>query len=40
MRKLNYTISNDYVLNISIGNGHHGGNYFCGKFDSKEELEK
>ena len=40
MRKLNYTISDDYVLNVSIGNGHHGGNYFCGKFDSKEEAKK
>lgn len=40
MLKLSYTISDDYVLNVSIGNGHHGGNYFCGKFDSKEEAEK
>lgn len=38
--KLSYTISDDYVLNVSIGNGHRGGNYFCGKFDSKEEAEK
>lgn len=38
--KLSYTISNDYVLNVNVGNGHHGGNYFCGKFDSKEEAEK
>ena len=40
MLKLNYTISDDYVLNVSIGNGHHGGNYFCGKFDSKKEAEE
>ena len=40
MSKLNYTISDDYVLNVSIGNGHHGGNYFCGKFDSKKEAEE
>ena len=39
MTDLNYTISDDYILNVSIGNGHHGGKYFCGKFDSKEECE-
>lgn len=40
MLKLNYTISDDYVLSVSIGNGHHGGNYFRGKFDSKKEAEE
>jgi hypothetical protein len=40
MRKLNYTISDDYILNVNIGNGHHGGKYFCGKFDSKKEAEE
>ena len=39
MTDLNYTISDDYILNVSIGNGCHGGKYFCGKFDSKEECE-
>jgi hypothetical protein len=39
MTDLNYTISDDYILNVNIGNGHHGGKYFCGKFDSKEECE-
>ena len=39
MTDLNYTISDDYILNVSIGNGYHGGKYFCGKFDSKEECE-
>jgi hypothetical protein len=39
MTDLNYTISDDYILNVSIGNGRHGGKYFCGKFDSKEECE-
>lgn len=39
MTDLNYIISDDYILNVSIGNGHHGGKYFCGKFDSKEECE-
>lgn len=39
MTDLNYTISDDYILNVNIGNGRHGGKYFCGKFDSKEECE-
>jgi hypothetical protein len=37
--KLDYTISDDYILNVNIGDNHHGGKYFCGKFDSKEEAK-
>ena len=37
--KLDYTISDDYILNVNIGDNHHGEKYFCGKFDSKEEAE-